>query len=108
MLPECGQLVKVRRSATADCDLLQIFEYGLKEWGFEASFEFARSFDESLDLLAQHPLIGRERSDLREGFRTWLHRGYLIYYEIEEGDVLVNRIIHGSADPTSQLDQSIR
>jgi toxin ParE1/3/4 len=49
-------------------------------------------------LLATHPRIGRERSDLRPGLRGFPVDAYVILYRIEGEDVLILHVLDGRRD----------
>ena len=91
-------MLEVTPSAAADQDFLSIFEYGLAQWGFESAYSFAQSFDESIELLARHPDLGPARPELRHGIRSWLHRGYAIFYSHDFNHLVIERVLHGAAD----------
>jgi|GEM_PF-71379 len=62
--------------------------------------------------LAASPLIGRARSDLQDGLRSFPHAGYLIFYRSLPDGVEIVRILHGAAtfpacsEPLRKLAQS--
>lgn len=87
-----------RYSPQADSDLHEIWDYVAVESG---SMEIAdRLVDSTIDrfyLLATHPHIGRARDeDLRPGLRSFPVGEYIIIYRIEEGEVLILRVLRGS------------
>ena len=48
-------------------------------------------------LLASHPYLGRARDeDLRPGLRTFPVGEYVIFYRIEDEDVVILRVLRGS------------
>jgi plasmid stabilization system protein ParE len=50
-------------------------------------------------LLSRHPYLGRSRhEDLGTSLRTFPVGEYLIVYGIEDGDVLILRVVHGRRD----------
>jgi toxin ParE1/3/4 len=54
-------------------------------------------------LLAGQPHLGRSRADLRAGLRSFLTGNYVILYRIEDADVLILRVLHGSRDIAASL-----
>ena len=89
-----------RVAPEAEADLDDIWCYIARKSG---SLEIADRFTELLSdrfyLLANHPYIGRRRDEeLRPGLRSFPVRDYIILYRIEEDDVLILRILHGSRD----------
>lgn len=49
-------------------------------------------------LLGGAPLIGRKRSDLREGVRGFVHAPYLVFYRPTPPGVTILRVIHARRD----------
>ena len=49
-------------------------------------------------LLATHPRVGWERSDLRPGLRSFPVDAYIILYRIEDEDVLILHVFDGRRD----------
>jgi len=52
----------------------------------------------ALDALADNPLLGRARDDLRPGARTLRVREHVIVYDVTPDLVRVARILHGRRD----------
>ena len=97
-------MANIVRSKAADEDLLAIAAYGSGKWGIEAALTFVNAFNDAFALLARYPDIGRPRDELGNGVRSWLHRGYIIYYVRIGDDVVIGRILHGAADPAVRFD----
>jgi plasmid stabilization system protein ParE len=61
--------------------------------GPEVAQSWYEALKETIQLLEQHPLIGRERTDLSpSGIRSWRIAGYprwLIFYGVDSGKKLV-------------------
>lgn len=55
------------------------------------------------DLIASHPRVGRERSDLRPGLRSFPVDVYVILYRIDGKDVRILHIFDGRRDIASLL-----
>jgi toxin ParE1/3/4 len=89
-----------RLAPEAEADMDDIWYYLARS---SSSLEVADRFIEFLadrfHLLANHPYIGRRRDhELRPGLRSLPVRDYIFLYRIEEDDVLILRILHGSRD----------
>jgi toxin ParE1/3/4 len=97
-----------RVAPEAEADLDDIWCYIARKSG---SLEIADRFTEFLSdrfteflsdrfyLLANHPYIGRRRDEeLRPGLRSFPVRDYVIFYRIEDEDVLILRVLRGSRD----------
>ena len=66
-----------------------------------AAERIAGKIEKNLKLLLENPYLGRSPSDRRLmqlGYRYLVVEDYLIFYTIEEHDILVHRILHGARD----------
>jgi toxin ParE1/3/4 len=82
-------------------DLVDITRSGAERWGRDAARAYAKSFDETFELLRRHPLAGRNRSELFTGLRSRRHRAHIVYYLANQQEVIVVRILHSAADPAT-------
>jgi len=88
-----------QRAPGADSDLDDIWYYVAKESGSPDRAErFIAFITERFYLLSANPFIGRSRDDLRPGLRTFPVGGYVIVYRIEDEDVVILHVFHGSRD----------
>src|SRR5258705_6707466 len=87
-----------RRSPQADSDLDDIWYYVAgKSGSVEIADRLIDSITSRFFLLASHPNIGRARDeDLRPGLRSFPVGEYVTIYRIQDGDVLILRVPHGS------------
>ncbi|MBI4725768.1 type II toxin-antitoxin system RelE/ParE family toxin [candidate division TA06 bacterium] len=61
----------------------------------------AERMEKQLSLLSGQPLMGQTPGDANlagMGYRFIVVKNYLVFYTVEENDVLVHRIIHGARD----------
>lgn len=89
-----------RLSLEAEADLDDIWNYVARE---SCDFDIAdRVIDSIVDrflLLSVHPYLGRRRDqDLRPGIRTFAVSDYVIFYRVDQSDVLILRVFHGRRD----------
>jgi toxin ParE1/3/4 len=93
------------RSPEADRDLDDIWLYIARQSGSVDTAE--RLIDLITDrffLLSRHPYLGRARDqDLRPGLRSFPVGAYVIVYRIQEADVVILRVLHGSRNITELL-----
>jgi toxin ParE1/3/4 len=95
------------RSPQADSDLDDIWYYVVSHGGsFETADRLIDSIVRRFFLLARHPHVGRVRDhDLRPGLRSFPVGEYVIIYRLQEGDVLILRVLRGSRDIASLLNE---
>ena len=89
-----------RLTRQAEADLDEIWSYIVRESG---NIEIARrqvaSLTDRFFLLSKHPRLGRARdADLGPGRRSYPVDRYVVVYRIEDADVLILRVAHGSRD----------
>jgi toxin ParE1/3/4 len=82
----------------AQGDLLSIYGWIAKDSPNRA-LKFVDELDEYIELLAKHPMLGREprHPKLREyGYRVLIIESYLVFYVIRKKTIEIHRVIHGS------------
>lgn len=86
----------VRVGRRAQADLNEIHEYLYRASGSEAVADRVISeIAERFLLLSRWPRIGRLRTDLRAGLRSYPVGSHLIFYRVTRVDVVIVRILHG-------------
>ena len=93
------------RSPQTDSDLADIWYYVASESSsLEIADRLIDSITEQFLLLAQYPHIGRRRDeDLRPGLRSFPVRDYVVFYRVQDADVVILRVLHGSRDVKAQF-----
>ena len=84
----------IRFSAEANLDIEEIVNY-IFELNPVAASRFLDKLDEALELLAEHPLIGRLRPRLGKDLRSFAVGNYLIFYAVASDGIDVARVIYG-------------
>lgn len=67
---------------------------------------FESDFEGKCRMLAQFPLMGRDRGDLAPQLRSTLVKPYVLLYRPLEDGIEIIRVIHGARDISSLLDSS--
>lgn len=88
---------KLKFTAFAENDLSETWEYVAESAPDQADRLIDELHKVSL-LIAQNPLIGTLRDNLRPGIRIFPHHQHNIYYFISEPGIEVYRILHSSRD----------
>ena len=87
----------------AEADLENIWRYTQSTWGTAQANRYIDEFAESFALLADNPLICRERTEYTPSVRMYRHAHHLIVYVHTHTTLEVIRILHESMDIESQL-----
>ena len=85
-------------SLEADNDIEDIFKFTKEEFGLEKAVSYFQQFDMSFAQIIENPVLGRERSDIREGLRSIIQGSHVIFYRILEDRIRIVRVLHGSRD----------
>lgn len=89
-----------RISTAAQQDIDEIYLYGILNYGPRQADGYLGGLRRALLLIAEHPLMGRERDEVRPPIRLWLHEAHHVFYDLIDGTVVVQRVLHHSADWT--------
>jgi toxin ParE1/3/4 len=99
-------MLKWRLSKDAQTDMSDIRFFTKEQWGITQSSRYIKEIRERIDLLAQNPHIGADRSDdLKEGIRSILVGNHIIYYAHDAKTLTVWAVLHQSMMPVAHLRQ---
>ena len=80
-------------------DLKAIGRYTQETWGREQRNRYLSLLDAVFQNLAVHPLIGRDCSVIRPGYRKQGIGKHIVYYrQIENGEIEIVRVLHERMD----------
>ncbi|MEL6445864.1 MAG: type II toxin-antitoxin system RelE/ParE family toxin [Bacteroidota bacterium] len=92
----------------AEADLEEVWQYVADAGGSAPRADaYVRRLYDTMVLLAEHPMMGRTRDELRPGLRSFPAERYVIYYEpLDDGEgVLIARVLRGERDVQPPLFQ---
>lgn len=89
---------KLRLSKTAQIDIEKIDFYSFEKWGEATAQAYLAELEARLKVLCDTPMIGIDRSDLRQNYRASVVGRHLIYYRVEDEFIYVLTILHHSQD----------
>lgn len=88
---------RVLRRPQAAADIFDIWDY-IAENSLEQADAWIDRLDETLQLLATQPLMGRAREELAEGLRSRPFERYVIFYLPSSNGIDVVRVLHSARD----------
>ena len=91
-------------SRQAEMDLAEITDFIARENPARA-FAFEEELVEHARKIGRAPLAYAARPDLCDGLRSCVHGSYVIFFTLDDRGVRIERILHGSRDIGSLLDQ---
>jgi len=95
--------VRVVVSSRARSDILEVHAY-LSERSLIAADRALIRFSERFNELCDFPLLGPDRSELRASLRGLIIDGYVAFYIVEVGIVIV-RVLDGRRDIAKEFSQ---
>jgi toxin ParE1/3/4 len=88
-----------RLSRKAEEDIVGIFRQGVELFGTAQAERYHLDLQRTFELIAAHPLMARERTEISPPVRIHPHGAHIIVYLAEgSGDVLIVRVRHGHED----------
>ena len=95
MSPEAP--LAIRRSPRARADLLDIWLY-IAERSPAAADRVLDEIERVFEVIAVHPLIGRERAEIVPGIRSFVAMSWVVFYRPHAQHVEIVRVVHGARD----------
>ena len=95
---------RIIKQVQAEQDLLDIWLHTFNEWGEQQADNYLDDLDAAIQLLAQQPLMCRERLELTPPVRIHPHAHHLIVYLALEDGINLVRVLHENMDYESQLE----
>ncbi len=87
----------VRVAAAAEEDLRRIWAY-VAEQNAEAASKLIKEITGKFAFLRDYPQLGREQDRLLVNLRSFVVKGYFIFYQPFEDGVEILRVLHSSRD----------
>ena len=91
----------------ARADLEGIWVYTVEHWGVEQAERYLQGLFNCFSELAANPGLGRERDDVKAGYRSFPHGRHMVFYLMPSGGIEVIGIVHQSADVDEHLVGSL-
>ena len=93
-----------RKTRRADEDPKGIYRYTRRTWGRGQSVRYIRGLEQRFTALADNPLTGIAREELRpEGLRSVVHGSHVVFFQLQPYGVLIVRVLNGRQDVRSHL-----
>ncbi|PHS26343.1 MAG: plasmid stabilization protein [Methylophaga sp.] len=96
-------MTRFRLSSDAQTDLINIRHYTLKNWGSEQSEKYLTELQQTIELLASSPEMGKKRVDVSNDTLSFPHASHVIYYSVQNDHLLVFAVLHKSMVPNNHL-----
>ena len=85
-------------SQRASYDLDDIADYTIQTFGFAQANDYAQGLKTCFESLLQFKRRGRAADELAPNLRAIGYHSHMIFYQVNEPDILIVRILHQSQD----------
>lgn len=87
-----------RLTKAAQTDVQGIARYTQKEWGSAQRRRYLDGLQDKFEALLEAPRTAAERLDFEPPVRIFPYEKHLIVYAIDDGGILIVRVLHQSMD----------
>jgi len=93
-----------RLTPAADQDIAEIWQYSFENWGLEKANDYLNEIENALNNLVDNPKLGKNRDEIRQGYRSFQVGRHLIFYRLNLGkQIEAVRVLHERMDYKSHL-----
>lgn len=85
-------------SPRAERDIREIYAYTSQSWGAEQAEHYLGFIEAAFHALLDNPKIGRERPEVKAGYRSLSVERHVVFYTIKGADILILGVPHGRMD----------
>ncbi len=90
-------------SPEAKTDIASIRQYTTQHWGKTQTDKYTLQLRERMQWLADNPRLGRERDEIKKGYRSFNERNHVIFYRTAGSTIEIISILHQSMDIEQNL-----
>lgn len=92
-----------RLTPDAKSDLIAIRRYTLQHWGTDQSKKYLSQLRKTIKLVSETPSFGRPRPEVGANVMSFPHASHIIYYVVNEQQVVVFGVLHKRMVPDNHL-----
>ena len=97
-------MASYRLRALARDDLEATWDHTVVEWGVKQAERYLGGLFACFDDLAANPRLGRQRDEVKPGYRSFPQGRHIVFYVFAAGSIEIIGIVHQSADVDRHLD----
>ncbi len=98
-------MLNIYKQSQAKQDLIDVWLYTFNQWGEAQADKYLDGLENALKLLAEQPLMSRERTEFEPPVRIFSYEQHIIIYLIIDEGINVIRVLHKSMDTAQHLVQ---
>ena len=100
--------IKIRLSDQALKHLEEIGAYTQERHGADQRKKYLEKIYQRIYQLADNPALGKERPDVRPGYRSITEGKHVIFYRVQDTKVEIMAVLHGQLDLKKQIERKRR
>ena len=93
-------------SLRAEEDLIEIWGYSFNKWGEKQADKYIDDIYERFQWLAKNPHLGKPRSDIEDGYYSYMQGSHLIFYIINSHGISIIGLPHQVMDVINYFNPS--
>lgn len=90
-------------SPDATVDLDEIWFYGAEQWNVRQATLYQNKLLDMVQLLAEHSELGKDRSEIKHGYRSYTVGSHVIFFVLTDDVLRVLRVLHQRMDYMKHL-----
>jgi len=83
-----------RIRSLAQSDLESTWLYTLEQWGVDQANIYLEAIMQRFDWLADNPLLGKQRDDIKKGYYYFPEGMHLVFYKIKNNQIEIIGVPH--------------
>lgn len=87
--------MKYKTTRQADQDIIDIYVHGAATFGIDHAERYHQGLVKAFEILAENPLLARERSEFDPAVRLHPCQAHMIAYIARPEGILIVRVLHG-------------
>jgi len=84
-------------------DLKEIGRYTKKQWSVEQRDKYLQRFSKRFSWLAENPLFGRPRDEVKHGYFSYNEGSHVIFYIVANNSIEILGVLHESMEAKRHL-----
>jgi len=97
--------MKLSISSVAENDIEQIGDYIAKD-NPRRALNFVKTLYKQCEKIVQSPLLYRLHPELDKNIRACIYRKYIIFFQCNDNEFLIVRVLHGTMDIKNRLREN--
>jgi toxin ParE1/3/4 len=90
-------------SPEAKADIINIRKYTTRQWGEAQTEKYTLQLRKRMRWLADNPMLGRARDEVKEGYRSFKEGSHIIFYLVVGSAIEIIGIPHQNMDIEQNL-----